>query len=155
MNRRSVAARSVAKAADSPWHGLREAHFLLRSRWTQELARFGLSYSDYVVLELCGRGPARASEVARALGLTAQGATDAIDRLEARGLVGRSTDRTDRRAIRIRLTSAGRRLRRQTHSAKRATARYLNSAMSAEERRALSEGLGALTRALRAPSRSV
>ncbi len=149
MVRRSAASAPNGVRADSPWHTLREANFLLRSRWTLELGRFGLSYSDYVALEICGRAAARASDVARALGLTAQGATDAIDRLEARGLVRRVSDRLDRRAVRIRLTPAGRRLRRQTHSAKRATLRYLNGAMSPADRRALFQGLGALTRALR------
>jgi DNA-binding MarR family transcriptional regulator len=134
---------------EPPWQTLREANFLLRARWSQELARFSLSYSDYVVLELCRRGPARASDVARALGLTAAGATDALDRLEQRRLVRRSADPADRRAVRIRSTAAGRRLLRQANSVKRATLRYLNEAMSPEERRALSSGLGALTRALR------
>jgi DNA-binding MarR family transcriptional regulator len=139
-------------AAETPWQNLREANFLLRSRWGQELGRFDLSVSDFVALDLCGRGPARASEVARALGLTAAGTTDALDRLEARRLVRRTTDAKDRRAVQVVLTPAGRRLLKQAHSAKEATLRYLDATMSRDERRALADGLRALTRALRRTS---
>jgi DNA-binding MarR family transcriptional regulator len=134
---------------DPPWETLREANALLRAWGSQELARFELTFSEYVVLELCRREPARASDVARALGLTAAGTTDALDRLEQRRLVLRSSDPDDRRAVRIHLTAAGRRRVRQAHFVKQATVRYLNEAMSSEERAALSHGLGALTRALR------
>ncbi len=142
-------ARVPLDASDAPWQNLREANFLLRSRWGQELGRFDLSVSDAVVLDLCGRAPARASEVARALGVTPAGTTDALDRLEARRLVRRVPDASDRRAVQVVLTPAGRRLLKQAHAAKHATLRYLDGAMSIDERRALADGLRALTRALR------
>jgi DNA-binding MarR family transcriptional regulator len=148
--RRTVSASPrVRLPLETPWHALREANFLLRTRWSRELERFQLSYSDYVVLESCGRGPARVSEVARVLGLTAAGTTDALDRLERRRLVSRTADRTDRRAVRIGLSPSGRRLLREAHAAKRSTVRYLNESMTPEEIAALSTGLAALTRALR------
>jgi DNA-binding MarR family transcriptional regulator len=136
---------------EEPFQRLREAMFLMRSRWRRELEQFDLTYSDYLVLAVCARGPARASEVARALGVTPAATTDALDRLERRTLVRRSPDPKDRRGVRIRLTPAGSRLVRQTRTAKRATMRYLRDAMSATEREALAVGLGALTRALRQP----
>jgi len=145
--------RPVAVAArtplDPPWQDLREANLLLRSRMGRELGRFDLTVSDLVVLELCAKGPARASDVARALGLTAAGTTDALDRFEARRLVRRRADPDDRRAVQIVLTPAGRRILKRARSAKDATIRYLDEAMSREERRALADGLQALTRALR------
>jgi DNA-binding MarR family transcriptional regulator len=150
---RSVA-ETPAPAVDeeTPWQDLREANFLLRTRWAQEASRYDLSFPDFVVLELCGRGPARASEVARAIGLTAQGTTDALDRLEKRRLIRRAPDATDRRAVQVSLTPAGRRLQREAHAAKESTLRYLDRTMSRGERRALAEGLRALTRALRRTS---
>jgi DNA-binding MarR family transcriptional regulator len=149
-----VIAESQSDSTETPWQELREASFLLRARWGEQLGRLDLSVSEFVVLELCGRGPARASEVARVLGLTPAGATDALDRLEARRLVRRVADATDRRAVQVVLTPAGQRLRRKGRSAKDSTLRYLDQTMSRAERRALSEGLQALTRALRRPAAS-
>lgn len=143
------AASPTPVSLDPPWQHLREANLLLRARMGQELSRFDLTVSDLVVLELCDRGPTRASDVARALGLTAAGTTDALDRFEARRLVRRHADPSDRRAVQIVLTPAGRRILKHARSAKAETIRYLDEAMSREERRALAEGLLALTRALR------
>jgi DNA-binding MarR family transcriptional regulator len=149
---RSVADNMPA-TLEPPWQHLREANILLRSRMSQELGRFDLTVSEAVILELCGKGPVRASDVARALGLTAAGATDALDRFEARRLVRRHADPHDRRAVQIVLTPAGRRLLKQARSAKQTTIRYLDGAMSNQERVALAEGLRALTRALERTSR--
>ncbi len=151
MRRSATAVSGPPSSADAPWTDLREAHKLLRSRWTRELERFELTLPEYLALEVCGRGTPRASDVARALGLSAAGTTDALDRLESRGFLVRQADRVDRRAIRVRLTAEGRRVRRRTNAAKRATLRYIHAAMTHEEREALSHGLTALTRALRQP----
>lgn len=139
---------------DPPWEALREANFLLRERGTRALQEFGLTYSDFAILDLCSRAPAKASDVARRLGVSAAGATDAIDRLEARRLVRRVPDPTDRRVVLIRPTPGGERLHAQGASVKEAIVRYLGQAMTAAERASLAEGLGALRRALRdAPGR--
>ncbi|EQD41591.1 Bacterial regulatory protein, MarR [mine drainage metagenome] len=143
------ASRTAVPPQELPWHLLREAYFLLREEWTDHLDRFDLSLSDSVVLELCARNPARASEIARAIGITPAGATYVIDQLEGRRLVRRVADPKDRRVVLIRLAPAGRRLYREAKSTKRITLRYLNDAMSVEERRALATGLAALTHALR------
>jgi DNA-binding MarR family transcriptional regulator len=132
-----------------PWQILREAYFLLRARWTDQLAVCDLSVSEYVVLELCAQSSARASEVASAVGITAAGGTDVIDRLETRQLVRRATDPRDRRAVRIQLTPAGRRLFQKAGAMKRATLLHLERAMTVREREALTSGLAALARALR------
>jgi DNA-binding MarR family transcriptional regulator len=142
---RSPAARSHAVSAgsvDEPWELLRETHHLLRSRWTELLERVDLSVSEYLVLELCEAGPARASEIAHRIGITPAGATDLIDRLESRDLVRRVADPADRRAARVQLVHAAK-------SAKRSIVHSLDLAMTDSERRALSVGLSALTRALR------
>jgi DNA-binding MarR family transcriptional regulator len=149
MGRTLAAAVVRTEGDDSPWQELREANFLLRARGTRALGRFDLSVPEFVVLQLCGRGPARASEVARSLGLTAQGTTDVLDRLEKRGFVQRAPDPADRRAVQITLTRAGRRLEEEARSAKESMLRYLEHNMSRGERQALAEGLRALTRALR------
>lgn len=134
---------------EPPWRTLREANFLLRERLAREVAELGLSFSDFAVLDLCSRQPARASEVGRAIGVTAAGATDVIDRLESRRLVRRVPDASDRRAVRIEITAVGERTLERSNSAKERTVQYLNAAMTPEERAALTEGLEALRRALR------
>jgi DNA-binding MarR family transcriptional regulator len=146
---------TTSAALEPPWRSLREANLLLRERWQREVAGLGLSYTDAAVLQLCARAPTRVSEVGRAIGVTAAGATDVVDRLESRNLVRRSPDTNDRRAVRIRLTPTGERLLARSHAAKEATVRLLNGAMTLEERRALAEGLEALVRALRAAPGSV
>lgn len=136
-------------SSETPWRDLREANFLLRSRMREALGRLDVTLSDFAILDLCRKAPARPSEVARAIGLTAAGTTDALDRLETRHLVRRRADPTDRRAIQVVLTPAGQRLMKRANSVKEDTVRYLDATMSHDERRALAEGLRALTRALR------
>ncbi|MGA9839321.1 MAG: MarR family transcriptional regulator [Thermoplasmata archaeon] len=149
LRRTEVARTPAPPALEPPWQSLREAHLLLRERWARELGRFDLTYSEFVALDLCARGPARASELARALGLTAAGGTDAIDRLESRRLVHRVKDPGDRRVVLIQLSPAGARVLHEGQTAKRATLRYLDQAMTREDRDALTAGLSALVRALK------
>lgn len=146
------ARRSTTRARleeESPWDRLREANRLLRARTGSRLQGIGLSISEAVVLDLCSRAPAKASDVATASGLTAAGATDLIDRLEVRRLVRRESSATDRRVVLIALTPAGLRARGAVAAAKAETLRYLESTMRPEELAALAKGLDALTRALR------
>jgi len=135
-------------AQELPWQLLREAFFLLRERWTQQLERFDLSVSDFVVLELCAPRPAKTSEIARRIGITAAGTTDVIDRLEARHLVRRAADPQDRRVVLVQLAPAGRCLYQEAKFTQREAHRFLDDAMNREERRALAKGLSALTAAL-------
>ena len=133
---------------DEPWLSLRQAYHSLRQRWGELLTRVDLSLSEYGVLELCARSPARASEVARAIGITPAGATDVIDRLERRRFVRRIADPTDRRAVRVELTDAGVRIHREVIVARRSVLQEIDRAMPESERRSLVLGLTALVRAL-------
>lgn len=56
-------------------------------------------------------GGATVSEVARAIGVTVPATSRQLRRLAARGLVSLGVDERDRRAVRTRLTEAGRRFR--------------------------------------------
>lgn len=136
-------------ARDRPWQALREANILLRERFAHSLQGSDLSYSDFVALYRCERTSAKASDVARALGLTAAGTTAVIDRLETRRLVRRVPDPSDRRAVLIQVTSSGERMLAEADAVKATILRYLDRAMSAGERQALSVGLEAVLRALR------
>lgn len=68
----------------------------------------GLCLSDFGVLEaLLHKGPLPVSALGRKVLLTSGSMTVAVDRLERRGLVERTSTKTDRRARIIRLTRRG------------------------------------------------
>lgn len=135
---------------DAPWTLLREAYYLLMKQRGETLRRFGLSSSEYAALRLCAGAPAMLSGIADAAGVTSAGATDVIDRLEARGLARRLPDPKDRRAVLVELTPVGRRLYREAQSTLRAIFRELSRTLSASEREALVTGISALVRSLSA-----
>lgn len=64
----------------------------------------------------------RLRDLAERLRIAPRSATDVVDQLESRGLVERAADPADRRAVRIRLTDAGRGLLRRVHEARRTEA---------------------------------
>lgn len=134
---------------EEPWASLRETYLALRGWRAGLLSELNLSYSEFVAMELCSRVSARASDIAEAIGLTAAGATDLIDRLETRHLVQRTAHPTDRRVVLVDLTRSGERLFREAQLSQRAMLRRLTAAMTDEEQRALLEGLTALARAVR------
>jgi DNA-binding MarR family transcriptional regulator len=137
-----------AAALDEPWPSLIDCYHALRRRKTAVLAEHGLSVLEFQVLDLCGRAPARASEVAHEVGLTPAGATDLIDRLESRGLVARLADPADRRAVLVRVTPNGERVHRSARTTHRQIFVELHQRLTPAELRALSEGLAALRGAL-------
>ncbi|HEY5850545.1 MAG TPA: MarR family transcriptional regulator [Lysobacter sp.] len=80
--------------------------------WTRmelELATAGheLTFSQYIALKLLSFGPAGVTDLARAAELNPGAMTRLLDKLEARGIVARTADPTDRRGINIHLTDAG------------------------------------------------
>jgi DNA-binding MarR family transcriptional regulator len=93
------------------------ANFLLwSSRTLRRLAAdTGLSFVQLLLIRILeARGPMRMGAASDDLALSDTVMTGVVDRLEERGLVVRTADPSDRRAIRIGLTTAGRRLARST-----------------------------------------
>jgi DNA-binding MarR family transcriptional regulator len=82
-------------------------------RMERELALAGheLTFSQYVAIKtLTGGGTAGVTDLARAADLNPGAMTRLLDKLEARGLLVRVADPSDRRALHIHLTDAGRKL---------------------------------------------
>ena len=79
-----------------------------------ELGRFGLSISEFNALSaLRRRGEPHAlspTELSHGLMLSAGGLSKLVERLETRGLVGRTPDETDGRGVVVQLTDEGREL---------------------------------------------
>ena len=139
---------SDAWGPDAPWTVLRDAYYRLMKLRGGVLRRFGLSLSEYSALRLCAEAPSILSDIAEMAGVTSAGATDIVDRLEARRLVRRLSDSKDRRAVRVALTPPGRRLFREAQSTQRAMFRDLSRSLSSSERKALVNGLSSLIRSL-------
>src|SRR3546814_2690873 len=74
-----------------------------------ELAKAGhdLTFSQYVTLKKLAIGSTGVTDLARAAELNPGAMTRLLDRLEAKGLVARTADPTDRRALNIHLTESG------------------------------------------------
>jgi len=141
-------APSDAWGPDAPWTVLRDAYYRVMKQRAGILRRFGLSLSEYAALRLCAEEPSMLSEIADVAGVTSAGATDIVDRLEARRLVRRVSDSKDRRAVRVTLTPSGSRLFRMAQSTQRAMFRELSRSLSPSDREALVIGLSSLIRAL-------
>ncbi|NHA68268.1 MarR family transcriptional regulator [Phycicoccus sp. CMS6Z-2] len=74
----------------------------------------GITHPQYLVmLALWEESPLRVSEIARRIGLEPPTLSPILKRLEASGLVVRERDARDDRALAVRLTPEGRRLRRR------------------------------------------
>ncbi len=90
------------------WLVLMKAHRALARHASKSIGRFDIGLSDFAILEvLLHKGPLLVNDIGRRIELTSGAITSAVDRLEARGLVRRSADLTDRRARVIHLTAEG------------------------------------------------
>jgi DNA-binding MarR family transcriptional regulator len=108
---------------------------LQREQWREALAPWDLSPSQARALHvLVERDGARVSELAEALHIAARSATEVADGLEERGLVERTPDPRDRRAVLLRPTEAGRNLRAEVERARTANTRALFARLPAEDR---------------------
>ncbi|WP_248259105.1 MarR family winged helix-turn-helix transcriptional regulator [Georgenia sp. EYE_87] len=136
-------------AAD-PAELLMRAARTLRRRSADALAPWQLSPHHVralrVVCARAGEGETRLSDVADALRIAPRSATEVIDALEARGLVERSPSARDRRAVVVRPTPEGARVREvvERHRAEQ-SASFL-AALTPSERATLAELLGKVLR---------
>lgn len=95
--------------ADSLGDALSAVARRLRSASMAALAQYDVTPSQMrAVRVLAAHGGVRSSELAQHLRIAPRSATEVVDALEAKGLVERSPDPTDRRATMVGLTSRGR-----------------------------------------------
>jgi DNA-binding MarR family transcriptional regulator len=88
-------------------------------------------------------GKSKMSPLADELALSMGAASTLIDRLVSRGLVERTTDEHDRRAVYVSLTDKGEEVLRQAGEARRQTMRRVFQQMAPEARAQLLSGLDA------------
>lgn len=99
---------------------MRTARSLRRANF-DELEPFGLTPSQSRALGVVSRygdTPPRLGDIAARLDIAPRSATEVIDALETSGLVRRTPDPTDRRAVTITLTDEGRAVRRRIERAR-------------------------------------
>lgn len=93
------------------------------------------------VLTKHGDGGVRSSVLAEHLRIAPRSATEVVDALEAKGLVERSPDPTDRRATLVSLTERGRALAEDVRRARGAESARLFDRLTATDRRDLARVL--------------
>lgn len=116
-----------------------------RRRWREALAPWDLSPHQARALRVVSeRDGVRLSDLAEALHIAPRSATEVADGLQQRGLVERTPDPGDRRAVLLRLTAEGRRVRDEADRARAADNEALLSRLSADDRATLTRLLAAL-----------
>jgi DNA-binding MarR family transcriptional regulator len=106
---------SRARAANDAWEAMLTAHAVLMKQFAAEDIWESLSMREYDVLYTLSkcREPLRLGELHRHVLLSQPALSRLVDRLVARGLVGRQADLADGRGVRLSLTEAGRHWQRR------------------------------------------
>lgn len=109
------------------------------SRMRLELANLGhdLTFSQYITLKKLALGTAGVTDLARAAEVHPGAMTRLLDRLEAKGLVTRTADPADRRALNIQLTDAGKAIWQDINKCGERVRDCALAGMNDEERRVL------------------
>ncbi|SHH11268.1 MarR family winged helix-turn-helix transcriptional regulator [Geodermatophilus nigrescens] len=117
-----------------------------RRRWLDALAPWDLTpHHARALRAVAGRDGTRLSDLAEALRIAPRSATEVADALQARGLVERTPDPADRRAVVLRATEEGLRVRAEVDAARAADSRELLARLSPDDRAQLARLLRALT----------
>ncbi|MBB3086395.1 MarR family winged helix-turn-helix transcriptional regulator [Geodermatophilus sabuli] len=117
-----------------------------RRRWREVLAPWELlPHHARALRVVCERDGVRLSDLAEALHIAPRSATEVADALQARGLVERSPDPTDRRAVVLTPTPAGRQVQGEVAAARAADTRDLFARIDPADRAALARILRTLT----------
>ena len=116
-----------------------------RRRWRDVLAPWDLSPHQARALKVvCERDGVRLSDLAETLRIAPRSATEVADALQERELVERTSDPGDRRAVILRATDEGRRIRDQIDAARAADSAELYGRLSAADRAHLARILRSL-----------
>ena len=120
------------------WLVLMKAHRTLERHARCSIEPLGLGSSDFAILELLlHRGQQPVNAIGRRVDLTSGAITSAVDRLEAQGLVVRTSDRKDRRTRFVSLTPKGTALIRRVFGVHKRAMEGATSSLSAAERETL------------------
>jgi DNA-binding MarR family transcriptional regulator len=117
-----------------------------RRRFREVLAPWDLSPHHARALRVVSqRDGMRLTDLAEALHIAPRSATEVVDGLQERGLVERTPDPGDRRAVLLRVTDEGRRIRAEIEAARTADAAELFGRLSPGDHAELARLLRLLT----------
>jgi DNA-binding MarR family transcriptional regulator len=108
-----------------------------------------LTLTQISALRQLRSGPQTLGRLGELAGLSAASISRLVDRLERRGLVSRRRDGEDRRVVEVHLESEGERVLGETTVFKGSDLHHAVEAMTAEELRRLTAGLGRLVQLTR------
>ena len=130
------------------WLVLMKAYRTLERHARCSIEPLGLGSSDFAILELLlHRGQQPMNAIGRRVDLTSGAITSAVDRLEAQGLVVRTSDPKDRRTRFVSLTPKGAALIRKVFGVHKRAMEGATSSLSAAERETLIDLVKKLGRA--------
>lgn len=132
-------------ADESVAGGLIRLSSLVQSVFAQAAAQHGLTSAQGRLLCMLAAGPVQMSALATMLAAERAALTGLVDRAEARDLVTRSPVPSDRRALSVALTPAGRRLAAAFHDDVSAALDELAATLPPGERQSLRRSLARLT----------
>ena len=120
------------------WLVLMKAYRTLERHARCSIAPLGLGPSDFAILELLlHRGQQPVNAIGRRVDLTSGAITSAVDRLEAQGLVVRTSDPEDRRTRFVSLTPKGTARIRKVFGVHKRAMEGATSGLTAAERESL------------------
>ena len=132
----------VEVSAPRVWVVLAKAYKAMAGFVEQQVSREGLGLTDFMVLEvLLHRGPLTISAIGEKVLLANASMTSAIDRLEAKALVQRTSSEGDRRIRLVTLTPGGKRFIAAIYERHEQQLEQLMSGISAKERTAIHSSL--------------
>ncbi|MGC2289350.1 MAG: MarR family transcriptional regulator [Thermoplasmata archaeon] len=138
--------RRYHPASGTPFESLAVSLRVIRRMVTDQLEQDQLAVTDFWALSWIASGIASPTALGRLLAVTPAGMTQLLDRLEDRGLIGRTRNPGDRRASLLTLTAKGHELQRRTGGR---TSRFLDH-LATELSPAGLAGLRVLSRELEA-----
>lgn len=136
MSRKSTAGAPI----DAPhlWMVMMRCYHAMRLVAEESIAKTGLCLTDFAALEaLLHKGPLTITEIQDKVLLASGSMTAAVDRLEKKGLLIRTTTTADRRAKVLQLTAEGKRLIEAVFQAHAAELEAASSVLNAAEKQKL------------------
>lgn len=142
----TYAAPMPPDAADQPLDVLLgRALRSMRHTWTAQPEELDLApHQGRALMIVAESGPLRLSELAERLRIAPRSATEVADALQERGLVTRSADPSDRRAVLLSVTEAGQHAAGAVAESRRAGAEAFFGRLSAADRASLTRILTTL-----------
>jgi DNA-binding MarR family transcriptional regulator len=117
------------------WYMIHHTHDLIKMCEDQVFPKYGITTEQYVVLITIKYGHVRPTDIAQWLARSPNSISMIADRMVRAGLIRRVRDRSDRRVVRLVITSKGENALKQAHRAGWELLRGILSPLSYEERK--------------------